>query len=128
MTDKQHTPGPWRVGTPPPNGEQTIGTFEGLMVAVATTGASGISAKANARRIVACVNACEGIRTEALEHRAHLLKAEDDTIAKLQQQRDELLAAMNRILEGPKNTMSDGKALKEIIGTARAAIAKVEAK
>jgi hypothetical protein len=49
-------------------------------------------------------------------------------LRQVKQQRDELLAAMNRILEAPKNTMSDGKALKEIIGTARAAIAKVEAK
>jgi hypothetical protein len=33
----KHTPGPWKVGTSPPNGEQTIGTHQGLMVAVATT-------------------------------------------------------------------------------------------
>lgn len=31
----RHTPGPWRIGTPPPNGEQTIGTNYGLMVAIA---------------------------------------------------------------------------------------------
>lgn len=36
----KHTPGPWIIGTPPPNGEQTIGTGSagGVMVAVATTG------------------------------------------------------------------------------------------
>lgn len=43
----KHTPGPWRIGTPPPNGEQTIGTLNGLMVAVATTG-QDIPTKANA--------------------------------------------------------------------------------
>ena len=32
------TPGPWGIGTPPPNGEQTIGTRQGLALAVATTG------------------------------------------------------------------------------------------
>ena len=32
------TQGPWKVGTPPPNGEQTIGTMQGLMLFVATTG------------------------------------------------------------------------------------------
>ena len=51
-------------------------------------------AEDNARRIVACVNACSGIRTEALEHRAHMLKAHDDTIAELKRQRDELLKAL----------------------------------
>lgn len=48
----------------------------------------------DARRLVACWNACEGIRTEALEHRTHLLKAEDTQLAMLQAQRDELLAAL----------------------------------
>ena len=33
MTTK-FTPGPWRIGTPPPNGEQTIGDLHGLMVAL----------------------------------------------------------------------------------------------
>ena len=46
------TPGPWKIGTPPPNGEQTIGTAQGLMVAVATTGA-GVQTKANATLIAA---------------------------------------------------------------------------
>ena len=39
---------------------------KGLMVAVATTG-HGVSAEANARRIVACVNACAGIQVLALQ-------------------------------------------------------------
>jgi hypothetical protein len=36
----------------------------------------------------------------------------------------ELLKALKRIVDEPNNTMSDGKALKEIIRIARAAIAK----
>ena len=51
MSEK-YTMGPWRIGAPPPNGEQTIGTNQGLMVAVATTG-SGIPTKANAHLIAA---------------------------------------------------------------------------
>lgn len=43
-----------------------------------------------ARRICACWNACLGIRTEALEHRAHLLKANDD----------EAIAAIDAALKG----------------------------
>ncbi len=50
--------------------------------------------EANARRIAACWNACAGIRTEALENRAHLLKAEDQQITELEAQRDELLEAL----------------------------------
>lgn len=50
MTLKKATPGPWRIGTPPPNGQQTIGTQGGLMVAVATTGL-GMPTLANARLI-----------------------------------------------------------------------------
>ena len=67
--------------------------------------------KANARRIVACVNACEGISTETLEQGSTLAKITksasdelaaarnmqgniEDRIARLAQQRDELLAAI----------------------------------
>lgn len=63
----EHTPEPWAIGAPPPNGEQTVGNADGLMVAVCTSGYS-VSPIANARRIVACVNACKGVRTETLEH------------------------------------------------------------
>ena len=48
----KHTPGPWKIGATPPNGEQTIGTQQGLMVAVATTGAN-TPTEANARLIAA---------------------------------------------------------------------------
>ena len=49
-------------------------------------------AAANARRIVACVNACEGIETEELnEYCAVSAKEYQD----LERQRDELLAALN---------------------------------
>ncbi len=96
-----HTPEPWRIGTPPPNGEQTIGNEKGLMVAVATTG-HGVSAEANARRIVACVNACAGISTEALESEGSAVMGWNRTASKLiraTKQREELLAALERSLE-----------------------------
>ena len=57
----KHTPGPWRIGTPPPNGEQTIGTQHGLMVAVVTTG-SGVPTKANARLIAAAPELLEALQ------------------------------------------------------------------
>lgn len=34
MTTPAHTPGPWRIGTPGPNGCYTTGTERGLMVAM----------------------------------------------------------------------------------------------
>lgn len=58
---KQHTPGPWKIGTPPPNGEQTIGTQKGLMVAVATTGAN-TPTEANANLIAAAPELLEALQ------------------------------------------------------------------
>ena len=69
---KEHTPGPWSVA-----GNGWIGTeAEGYLpiwtpfIANAHAdkyGGANAVAKANAERIVACVNACEGIPTSALE-------------------------------------------------------------
>ena len=60
--------------------------------------------KANARRIVACVNACTGYATEELESHPKpiitgLLNARD----KAEQQRDDLLEAMKLLLEGTQH-------------------------
>ena len=57
---------------------------------------SARTSRANARRIVACVNACEGMETEHLENQSLLdrlnpLKSE---VGKLTKQRDQLLAAL----------------------------------
>lgn len=46
---------------------------------------------ANARRIVACVNACAGISTEDLEVAGRLAAAEEATLRRIADQRDELL-------------------------------------
>lgn len=45
------TKGPWKVGTPPPNGEQTVGTPQGEMLFVATTGCKFNNTEANAQFI-----------------------------------------------------------------------------
>ena len=59
----KYTPGPWRIGTPPPSGEQTIGTMRGMMVAVAATGV-GMAEEtlANARLIAAAPDLLEALR------------------------------------------------------------------
>jgi uncharacterized protein (UPF0335 family) len=40
----------------------------------------------------------------------------------------ELVEALNNIIEEPKNTMSDNKALREIVRITKAALAKAEGK
>ena len=80
----KHTPEPWVIGFPPPNGEQAIGDKSGLMTAIATSG-YGVDTKANANRIVSCVNACAGMEDPALE------------IAELRKQRDELLGMIKAV-------------------------------
>ena len=61
---------------------------------------------ADARRIVACVNACAGLDTELLENILMLgdtlkrrFKTLTDSESELQKQRDELLAALTEIAE-----------------------------
>ena len=101
-----HTPEPWKISHDDSTEEWSIITNQhGSIIANVNeetgpelVGSAPVMRKMpgleNARRIVACVNACIGIRTEALEHRAHMLKAADDDIAQLTAQRDELLAAL----------------------------------
>ena len=105
-----HTPEPWKISHDDSTEEWSIITNQhGSIIANVNeetgpelVGSAPVMRKMpgleNARRIVACVNACIGIRTEALEHRAHMLKAADDDIAQLTAQRDELLAAMRQTL------------------------------
>lgn len=135
----EHSKTPWKIGTPPPNGEQTIGTTDGMMVAVATTGA-GVDAKANARRIVACVNACRDIETGVLEMQigstalfgriAGSLTGENmrlrDDVQKLQAQRDALLVALDELVEIADNGCAD--AWRDEWDKARAAIQQVRSK
>ena len=102
----KHTPEPWKISHDDSTEEWSIVTNQqGSIIANVNeetgpelVGSDPVMRKMpgleNARRIVACVNACSGIRTEALEHRAHMLNAHDDTIAELKRQRDELLAAL----------------------------------
>lgn len=127
----QHTPEPWRVAEESfDNGGIQESVIRGLdgRAAIAVTLEFGPNnpgmREANARRIVACVNACAGIRTEALEHRTHMLKAEDDSIATNQQQRDELLAALEG-LTGWFNSETKDSAYK-YLDKAEQAIAKAK--
>lgn len=81
-----HTPEPWvmdynRFGTPIVTGCNLKGAKEDLICILSCRILA--RAEVNAARIVACVNACEGMVDPAAE------------IAELKAQRDELLAALN---------------------------------
>ncbi len=62
MSEQKHTKEPWRQGDP--DSDAVYGA-DGELLTV--TIYNHPKAKANIRRIVASVNACEGIETEALE-------------------------------------------------------------
>ena len=71
--------------------------------------------EANARRIVACVNACEGISTENLEDNravAWLAQRYNEVV----QQRDELLKALTFYAEGNHFIQHDPEAWDTVIG------------
>lgn len=85
---EQHTQTPWTVSV--------YGNVERDHAAIRVLGFSltgGSEATANTRRIVACVNACEGMRNDELEG-GLLLGIMDAKIERLEQQRDELIAAL----------------------------------
>ena len=71
---------------------------------------------ANARRLAACWNACDGIGTEHLE---------DDAVRKLIQDRDLLLAQRDELLKALEFFLKWGRCQKAE-DMARAAIAKAE--
>ncbi len=96
-----------------------------------STGADFMEAgeqQANARRIVACVNACAGIPTDALEKgrlSSDAFRLEESRADKAEQDRDDLLAAARRVLaklDHPTDcvTSADTEALRAAIAKATA--------
>lgn len=121
----KHTPTPWRVGRPGtvvsdshiehgPGGCDCVEYYGGHLIAESIT-------SANSRRIVACVNACEGISTESLE-RSDVIASMQGERRRLETQRDDLLTALHRLL-----CAADAQAITlDERAAARAAIAKAE--
>lgn len=131
----KHTPGPWViVGGNSEEATIVCKPGDGIVTHIARLhdqwicDEHGGSAFENARRIVACVNACEGISTEALEgwEALHLMN-----VAHLRQQRDELLLAAQRAfieLEYAHEKLGNDRKLtrQDVLRDARAAIANVK--
>lgn len=104
MSENKHTPEPWRAFN---NGEGVVGVGTDHSDVCWTRIEEGgwldsdrtiDTDYENARRIVACINACAGIDTELLE----IIEDNDKTlagvIANVEKQRDELLAALEGML------------------------------
>ena len=89
---EQHTPEPWLVSkrTVFALNERGTNIFSALVQDAHT---STEELEANARRVVASVNACAGIPTAELERAPKLMRTPLSEIAK---QRDELLAALEK--------------------------------
>lgn len=140
MNDK-HTPGPWDVERAPQNeGYDRAYVIErnplpyspqqGRRLAI-VHGHSMENAEANARRIVACVNACEGLDTKMIE-RFPLNKLGDcldGGIAytlealELKQQRDELASLLQDAVIDMEADQSPSEEREPWLEQARAAIA-----
>lgn len=125
----QHTPEPWRVCEPPNNDMITCDAVSGRYLVYCTRagGQDGIckiseqEQEANARRIVACVNACAGISTDTLiEYGDGNLEA----LFKMQQQRDELQAKCDELLAAMHKAIFDLRTHGAVIRMLREAIAK----
>ena len=91
----QHTKEPWNGKNIP----LTASALEraGFYIVFTNNPATKDEAEANARRIVACVNACEGIPTGVLEKQG-MVPIEQVT-HDIERQRDKLLAALTEIAE-----------------------------
>lgn len=114
--ETKHTPEPWINGAY----QMEAGAFDSFPVPIRihnVTLSGGVEAKANARRIVACVNWCKGIDTEFLEGSA-------GDIGTLHAQRDELAAALLFLLD-TEQMDDDEPPLVEARKQARTALAKV---
>lgn len=131
MSEQKHTPEPWVIVA---KGDEAEGvdyfinqekdcSISGLI-------ASWLS-REDARRIVACVNACVGVSNDALFDIAKLggVGAAIVDAAYYQRQRDQLVSTLAHIVEywnRDQNESAMADALWHIIGEAEAAIAAVE--
>lgn len=118
MTEQKHTPEPWRIGAME-SGQVAIDAANGSEV-------TGWLDSDDARRIVACVNACAGLDTDALEKLPDISKvaaARRKYIAEIEQQRDQLRAALDKLYNAMDSCVD---LTPEVMWQARAALAATE--
>ena len=115
-----HTPEPWRANA----AQADIEGPDGEEVAVCyCNDDDGSDAIANARRIVACVNACAGIPTEELESAGTIaVEVKDemqDELLHVIRQRDELLDVINHIVNEVKLTSSQYELCRQALASVK---------
>ena len=132
---EQHTPTPWFVSRITSSKLDIIDN-EGFHIARCSADKIGkgnsivANAVPNSRRIVACVNACDGFSSEVLENVTLLgdtilsrFENQSETFSKIEQQRDELLAALIQAKALIESAVPfEGDVMRQI----KAAIAKAE--
>lgn len=89
---REHTKEPWKVD--PKATLRVVDSEDRTIVSCAGSDFLRDEWEANARRIVACVNWCEGIPIEILEAKDDFTRLAD--YYRVSKQRDELLAAMKQ--------------------------------
>lgn len=97
MNENKHTPEPWSVDPDSTDYYASILDADGADTILLGDYGDWWMTKANARRIVACVNACAGIETGHLEK--YGLPDLAQKISDLRKQRDELLKALERFMD-----------------------------
>ena len=117
-----HTKEPWSF-SPAENGLEWGVEAGKWGVAICADAPGDGTSEANARRIVACVNACAGISTDALEigrMSPDAFHENESRADKAEQQRDELLVALDSIANESTRNLGSARII------ARAAIASVK--
>lgn len=98
-----HTPEPWKQHEEDPRAIVAANDPHMSLLTVGDDGMALIYGEEDARRIVACVNACAGIETPDLEvGNAKFIEMLKERSA-LKQQRDKLLAALVDLVNQPQD-------------------------
>ena len=108
-----HTKEPWSF-SPAENGLEWGVEAGKWGVAICADAPGDGTSEANARRIVACVNACAGLPTDTLETIPSWSSAGVKTLADVVKQRDELLAALELLKEAVEHTRLAIRGIKAV--------------
>lgn len=107
-----HTPGPWHISqygqVCAPGSDEAIRVWGGVSVPSGSHPAVDES-KANAARIVACVNACEGLTESQLQLNADAIRSNIAKRAEDATERDALRAEVERLREALTHALHDAE-------------------
>ena len=109
MNENKHTPEPWRTDAECGFPQDLHDSKGNLFLRCGSDFDNEIYGEANARRIVACVNACSGISTDNLEDNLpvkELARRYNEAL----KQRDELLKALENTHNALKHFWPEGHA------------------